>query len=237
MYMKYQNMDSFKEKIKDINTVVIPIGMIEAHGHHCSLATDILIPSKFCEILNKEIGDSIMIAPAVNYGHSWALSPYPGTINVSMEAFSNYVKEIALEFIRNGFKNIVLLNGHGGNASALSPVAEAIANNDGVSVTFHWWIDFKEEILKITEGQGHAGEDETSAVLAIDESLVDMSKATSNNININGRILFKDFGKLIYKDALSGDATKATKEKGEQIYTSVSKRMIEIIKDVQSKNY
>lgn len=237
MYMKYMNMDNFEEKIKDINTLIIPIGMIEAHGHHCPLGTDILIPNKFCEIIESKIGDKVIIAPEINYGHSWALSVYPGTINVSTEAFMNYVREICIEFIRNGFKNIVLLNGHGGNISALRSVNEAIADNDGVAIAFNWWVDFKDEILKITEAQGHAGEDETSAVLGIDESLVDMSRATRNEINIKGNIYFKDFGKVVYKDALSGDATKATKEKGDKIYKVVSDKMIEIIEMVQDNKY
>ncbi|WP_202709149.1 creatininase family protein [Sporosalibacterium faouarense] len=237
MYMKYMNMDTFKEKTSTVDTVIIPIGMIEAHGHHCPLGTDILIPNKFCEIIEDKIGDKVIIAPEINYGHSWALSVYPGTINVSTEAFTNYVKEVALGFVANGFKNIILLNGHGGNISALRPISEAIADNNSVAVVFNWWVDFRDEILKITEGQGHAGEDETSAVLAIDESIVDMSKATSNEIKIKGSIYFKDFGKIIYKDALSGDATKASKEKGEEIYKSVSKRIIEIISDVQKGEY
>lgn len=105
MYMKYMNMDSFEEKIHDIYTIIIPMGMIEAHGHHCPLATDILIPNKFCEITEDKIGNKVIIAPEINYGHSWALSVYPGTINVSIEAFINYVRDISLEFIRNGFKN------------------------------------------------------------------------------------------------------------------------------------
>lgn len=237
MYMKYMNMDEFEEKSKSIDTVIIPIGMIEAHGHHCPLGTDILIPNKFCEIIEEKMGNKVIIAPEINYGHSWALSVYPGTINISTETFSNYVKEVALGFVYNGFKNIVLLNGHGGNISPLRPVSEAIADMDGVAVVFNWWIDFKKEILTITEGQGHAGEDETSTVLAIDESIVDMSKATSNTVKLEGNIYFKDMGEIIYKDALSGDATKATKEKGKKIYSLVSEKMIQIISNVQNHKY
>lgn len=237
MYMKYMNMDSFKNKLKTIDTVIIPIGMIEAHGHHCPLGTDILIPNKFCEIIESKIGDKIIIAPEINYGHSWALSVYPGTINISTDAFTNYLKEVVFGFINNGFKNIVLLNGHGGNMGALRPVSEGIADKGAVAIVFNWWVDFKDEILQITDGQGHAGEDETSAVLAIDESIVDMSKATKNEINMKVKIYFKDFGKVVYKDALSGDATKATKEKGEKIYKNISEKMIEIIKHVQDTEY
>jgi len=237
MFMKYMNMDSFEKKLKKIDTVIIPIGMIEAHGHHCPLGTDILIPNQFCKLIDEKLGDKIIIAPEINYGHSWALSVYPGTINISTETFTNYVKEVALGFVDNRFKNIVLLNGHGGNIGALRPVCEEIADKGGVAVVFNWWVDFKDEILKITDGQGHAGEDETSAVLAIDESIVDMSKATSNEVTMKGKIYFKDLGKVIYKDALSGDATKATKEKGEKIYDSVSKKIIEIIESVQNNEY
>ncbi len=237
MYMLHMNMDTFKKQTKNINTVIIPIGMIEAHGPHCPLGTDILIPNKFCGIIEGTIGNNVIIAPEINYGHSWALSVYPGTINISTEAFSKYVEEVALGFISNGFKNIILLNGHGGNISALTRVCEVIADKSGVAVLINWWVDFKDEILKITDGQGHAGEDETSTVLAIDEALVDMTKATSNEVTPKGKIYFKDFGKIIYKDGLSGDATKATKEKGEKIYEAVSAKIIELIRNVQNNKY
>lgn len=76
-------MSSFQEISKEIDTVLIPIGMIEAHGPHCSLATDILIPREFCRRLDKVIGDSILIAPEIPYGHSWGLALFPSTIDVS----------------------------------------------------------------------------------------------------------------------------------------------------------
>jgi creatinine amidohydrolase len=104
-------------------------------------------------------------------------------------------------------------------------------------IIINWWLDFSKEILTITEGQGHAGEDETSAVLYYDESLAEMDKAMKNVKKPLMRVYFKDRGKVLYENAMSGDATLATKEKGERIFKLLADRMVETILQVREGKY
>lgn len=237
MYMVNVTSDNFSKKVKSIKTIVVPIGSVEAHGHHLPLGTDIFSPRVFCNMLEEKISDLIWIAPEIPFGQSYDLSIYPGTIHVPTEVLAQYIYEVGRSLFENGIKNIIFLNGHGGNVNALNLASEKLMALGVAALTINWWVDYSKDILTITEGQGHGGEDETSAVLFYNESLVEMDKAIDNNRKPTMRMYFKDRGKVIYKDALSGNSTLATKEKGEKIFSLVSDRIIETINMVISETY
>jgi len=219
MDMMTINLKDFKEIQKTVNTVLLPIGMIEAHGPHCALGTDVLIPREFVRRLEKERGNRILMAPEVSYGHSWGLAPFPGTIDISANAFGNYVFEICKGFYQNGFENIILFNGHGGNISSLDIVTEKLADIGVRTLTINWYIDYREDIKKIALNPGHAGEDETSLVLAINEKYAFTEGVGSHEIPLAKRFRFKNGGATLYPEAFSGNAEDATAEKGEQLYS------------------
>lgn len=221
MYMKDLNSSQFKELQTNNDTVILPIGMVEAHGPHSSLATDILIPREFIRRLEPVIGSKVLVAPEISYGHSWENAPFPGTINISSEVFGKYVSEVAKEFYRHGFKNIILFNGHGGNRNALKVVTEDLAQLGATVLTVDWWVDYRDEIMKITKSPGHAGEDETSLVLAIDKNLADVSLVGHHEVTLPRKLVYKNWSKDAFPDAYFGDAGSATAEKGERIYDAL----------------
>lgn len=233
MYMLYMNMDRFSETVKTVDTAVIPIGMTEAHGHHCPLGTDVIIPRRFLELIDQRLGDQLMIAPEIPYGHSWNLSPYPGTVDIPADVFGEYVFQVGKGLAKWGIKKLVLFNGHGGNAPALSAVMERLADMGLTVMLINWWLDYSAEIRTICEGQGHAGEDETSSVLAIDESLVDMTKANVNWNKAIANVKFPSISLRTLAYAQTGDATKATKAKGEAIYALVTDKIVTLLERLQ----
>ncbi|WP_391207877.1 creatininase family protein [Psychrobacillus sp. L4] len=232
MYLMDLNASKFNEVKQTVNTILLPIGMMETHGPHATLGTDVWIPREFVKRLDKIIGEKVIMAPEVAYGHSWALAPHSGTFDISSEAFSNYVYEIGKEFYRNGFTNLILFNGHGGNIPSLAIVTEKLADMGVNTLTINWWMDYREDILTITSKPGHGGEDETSLVLAIDENLADLSLAGDFSIEYNRKLKYKDMGKVLYKDGYMGDAASATPEKGEVLYQLLTNLILEDIKDL-----
>jgi creatinine amidohydrolase len=237
MYMANYTSDNFKANVSKSNLVVIPIGSLEAHGHHLPLGTDIFSPRLFCSKLEEKIGDEIWIAPEIPYGQSYDLTVYPGTIDVPSQVFAEYVYWVGKGMYENGMKKLILLNGHGGNNTALNLAAEMLEKIGMDVLVMNWWLDYSAEIKAITGAQGHAGEDETSAILYYDASLVKMDKATKNLNKPLLRVKYKGSAKCCYRDALSGDATKATYEQGEKIFASVLESMIRDIKIVESGVY
>lgn len=237
MYIADFTQDDFKENLKKSDLVIVPIGSLEAHGHHLPLGTDMFSPRLLCRKINDAIGSEVWIAPEIPYGQCFDMSEYPGTVSVSTETLAAYVYEVGKGLYKNGLNKILFLNGHGGNITALNLASEKIVMLGADIITVNWWLDYSKEILTITQGQGHAGEDETSAILYYDEKLVHMDRAGKNIKTPLYRVYFKDRGKTIYKDALSGDATLASKDKGEKIFELLTQKLVSLICDFKAGRY
>jgi len=146
------------------------------------------------------------------------------------DALKAYVAEILREFAREGFRRLVLLNGHGGNHSPLILAAEEVAGEFDVEVwLIDWWIDFREEILEVCSSQGHAGEDETSVILAIRPELVRMEEAKGERRTKKVRVIRRDIGFELFPDGVNDDPRNASAEKGEAILERVSERIAELL--------
>lgn len=223
MYLTDLSLHRFVEVTEEqgVDTVLIPIGMLEAHGEHCALGTDTLIPREFVRRLEALVGDKVVMAPEIPYGHSWGLAPFPGTLDVPGRVFADYVTAVGEQLFEQGFRNIVLFNGHGGNTSALSFVSERLADIGAIVLTINWWVDYRDLIVQHAPAFGHAGEDETSCVLAIRESLVEMEHAHRHIESISRKLKFTGMQKWSYPNANNGDATVATAAKGEAIYEAL----------------
>lgn len=237
--MKIINVTSenFSKSVEKSNIVIVPIGSLEAHGKHLPLGTDIFSPRMICEGLDKKIGEKIWIAPEIPYGQSDYLAQYPGTVTIPSEVMAEYLYYVGKSLFNNGLTKIILMNGHGGNITALKLAAEKLARIDATVVIVNWWLDYSNEILNITETQGHAGEDETSAMLYYDEKLVEM-----NNLNINlykplYNVYFKDRGSVVLKNAITGNPTLASKEKGEKIFNILEDKLVDLIEYLTNEKY
>lgn len=237
MYIVNYTSDDFKSNLQKTDLVIIPVGMVEAHGHHLPLGTDIFSPRLFCSMIEKRIGDKVWIAPEIPYGQSFDLSFYPGTFSVPSEILAEYAYCIGKSMFANGLKKLIFMNGHGGNVTALNLAGQKLVELGMDVMISNWWLDYSREILTVTEGQGHAGEDETSAILYYNEELVQMDKAVKNNKKPLLRINYIDRGRILYEDALSGDPTLATKDKGKKIFKLLTDRMIETILQIREGKY
>ncbi len=170
--MQYMNWVDFKKAVPQrIKTAILPIGTMEAHGI-IPLGTDNIIP----EHIAMEIADKIdaIIAPTLNYGITRSLLPYPGSITLKEETFVSIVQEVAYGLADNGFKTIILMNGHGGHIEELKQVAHNLwLQKKTKSIIIHWWFLTEHLVKKIWgEAGGHAGLDETAMIFAIDRGLV-----------------------------------------------------------------
>lgn len=237
MYMVDVTSDDFKKNLEKSQLVIVPVGSVEAHGHHCPLGTDIFAPRLFCKMLNERMGDEIWIAPEVPFGQSYDLSVYPGTINVPSDVFSEYLYWVGKGLYDNGMRKLVFLNGHGGNRTALNLATEKLVKIGMDVFVSNWWADYMDDIVKITGERGHAGKDETSAMLYYDESLVKMEVAAKNYNKAKINVSFKGSAKVLLKDAVLGDSTTATKEFGEKIFKAVTDDLERDVRILQSGVY
>jgi creatinine amidohydrolase len=166
------NWMEFKELVPEkIDTVILPVGTIEAHGV-TNLGTDVSIPVFIAEKIAEDL--NAIIAPPVYYGITRTLYSYPGSLTVSSPVFESYLTEIMLSLADKGLVRIVVINGHGGHIDELKNAAMKVHREKKAKVAvIHWWILCEELTRKFFgETGGHAGLDENAAVLAIDKDLV-----------------------------------------------------------------
>lgn len=159
-----------------INTVLLPTGTLEPHGV-ANNGADNTAP----EAMARDIAlrTNSMIAPTLPYGMTGSLAAYPGAFKMSEAAYRPFVKEILEGLVKTGFKNIIILNGHGGGQTAvLQDVAAEVANEKNVrTLVINWW-SFASDVTQEVFGEdgGHAGWNETAYIQAIDPKLVDETK-------------------------------------------------------------
>ena len=105
----YLNHNELKKLVPgEIDTAIVPIGTIEAHGI-TPLGTDVIIPEAMAERIGPEV--NAIIAPAVPYGITRGLVGHPGTISIRPDVFRAYVGDLLRSLADIGFAKIVVLNG------------------------------------------------------------------------------------------------------------------------------
>jgi creatinine amidohydrolase len=150
-----------------IETVLIPTGTLEPHGVLPN-GSDNIVP----EAMARELAGRLnaLIAPTLNYGVTGKLDGFPGTFSVSPETYEALIADILTGLARNGFENLIVLNGHGGPQTAiLQRVAEEVGREERVrTLVTNWWAVAGEITLEVFgEDGGHAGNNESAYVQAV----------------------------------------------------------------------
>ena len=171
--MERINWIEFREWVPaKIQTVLLPLGTLEPHGVAPN-GTDILAPVAMAREIAPRV--NAMVAPAVPYGFTGILDAYPGSFTIPEDAFRGYVRAVLAGLAKNKFKNIILLNGHGGGQTAvLNALAQEVGRDTGTRIlVVNWWSYCSDVTLDVFgEDGGHGAENETAYVLANDPALV-----------------------------------------------------------------
>ena len=161
--------------------IVIPVAAIEQHGHHLPVATDTLLLTEIVRRVEESIGDQILTAPVQWFGNSDHHLDFGGTLSAPPRVFLDMLNGVINNFLSEGFKRIVILNGHGGNdVPAKQALFEIRQEHRGrndllLAMTTYWslgtepWQDCP--VIHQRE-MGHACEWETSMIMVIRPDLV-----------------------------------------------------------------
>ena len=159
-------------------TVLLPTGTLEPHGV-INNGADNTAPFALAKTIARRT--NAMIAPTLPYGITGSLEAYPGAFQITEAAYRPFVKQILEGLVKNGFRSIIVVNGHGGGQTAvLQSVASEVAIEKHVrTLVINWWSFASDETKEVFgEDGGHAGNNETAFIQAIDKSLVHPEKYT-----------------------------------------------------------
>jgi creatinine amidohydrolase len=225
------------EKVLTPDTiVVIPVGAeSKEHGPHLKLKNDWLI----AEYLKHEVltRTNVVIAPTVNYHYYPAFVEYPGSTTLRLETARDMMVDIVHSLARYGPRRFYALNTGVSTMRALRLSGEALAA-DGIEFRFTDILkvaEATEKQIKEEEGGTHAEEIETSLMLFIAPSSVEMKKAVKDYHPGKGGGLSRDSnGKGDYSaSGIFGDATLATRKKGETMVHAIVDGVLKEIEDLR----
>lgn len=208
--------------------VLIPLGAgAKEHGPHLRLDND----ARMAEYFARRITDQcdVIVAPTITFGYYPAFTGYPGSIHLRLETARDLILDICGSLAAHGVRRFYVLNTGVSTVRALAPAAEMLA---GQGIVLHYTDvlsvgGVRAQAVEQQAGGTHADEGETSAMLYIDPSRVDMTKAVCDYHPGQGPLTRRADGTGVYSaSGVYGDATLATRDKGAVIVEAMLEGML-----------
>jgi creatinine amidohydrolase len=234
---------------KQRGVVILPIGAIEQHGAHLPVGTDTVQVMHVLDAALNLLGADVPAwrIPALPYGKSTEHEMFAGTLSLSASTLMAVMHDIAHSVARAGFRRMAFVNGHGGNVAVIDAAARDIRAATGL-MTFclhpSLFVDAPFAITAEERKHGiHAGELETSLMLAVAPATVDMSRAIRHFPDFpQATAPFGLFGAASAvwltpdwsPSGVFGDATIASAEKGRAILAAGAAKLAALLRDISA---
>ena len=131
------NWMQVEEHVKRDQRAVLPLGSTEQHGL-LSLCVDVILAERVAVEAAQAL--EVPVFPVISYGFTPSFVDYAGTVTLRLSTLCALMCDVLDSVVRSGFRNIVVVNGHGGNTPAHGAILEWLDRNRGVQVKWHnWW--------------------------------------------------------------------------------------------------
>ena len=222
---------------------IIPMGVIEKHGAHLPLGTDVYTARDVSHRAAEK--EYCIVYPYYFVGQIFEAKHQPGTISYSNELQYKFLEETCEEISRNGIKKIILNNSHGGNPSFLQYFCQSqlAKQKDYAVYLFTPSVDAETQakissIRKTTTG-GHADEVESSTMMAIRPDIVKPDRAITESGDDMNRLKIDNVYTGIwwyakYPNHYAGDAKDANAALGEIALKQRAEQLAEVVKAVKA---
>jgi len=223
--------------------VIVPVASMEQHGPHLATGVDIVLGTGVAHATARRIaeaGQAVLVTPCVWTGLAEHHMAFGGTVTLDYEAFAGVLRGIVRSAARCGFRRVMLLNGHGGNAEAIAVAATAFSVEFGIRVAggTYWHVvpEVIGPLLERQPGLMHACEAETSMMMHLMPEAIRHDRLAEAHGPFSTRVEGQPPGLAIrrsFRDisetGVIGDARAATPEKGQKLLAAISARMAEIL--------
>lgn len=137
MRIAEMNWMQVEDYLKRDDRCVLPLGSTEQHAY-LSLCVDNILAERIAVEAAEAL--DIPVFPVLNYGVTPYFRAYPGSINIRVQTYLSIIRDVLDSLAEQGFRRILIVNGHGGNSVAQAYLIEWMADNPGCVIKFHnWW--------------------------------------------------------------------------------------------------
>jgi creatinine amidohydrolase len=230
---------------KSEKTCILPFGILEKHGPHSPLGTDLIHVREWTARATKQ--EYAVVFPDYFYGQINEARQQPGTFALPSRVIFDLLEATCDEIARNGFTKIVILNGHGGNPEFIQFFMQSFLNKRHNYVIYFYTpeedAEFAKEYNKMHKSDQstdqHAGERETSTLLYLRPDLMRMDRADKQSganqkrLNLVG-LYTPIWWYAAYPNHYAGEGAKATTEFGKFITDHEISSFIKVLKEVKA---
>ncbi len=233
-----------RERAEAGHVVIIPVGVIEQHGHHLPVDTDAFIPQEITlEAARRD--PEILAGPTVPFGYTPSNKNFPGSISLSIDTWMALIRDVVRSVARHGFTRIAILNGHGGQVTLSRLTSAMLQVEDGIPVVALDWVGLVVEDMARLFGDeklsgsrvGHAGAVETSMNLHLRPELSDQGSRETHLGPSKPEFVSRVGGYLqtpreeLSPSGVMGDPQLASAEKGAELFELAVDRLCTFAKD------
>lgn len=198
--------------------VIIPIGLVEAHGAHLAVSVDLDTAEYFSRRLAEATG--AILAPALPYGYADEMAEYPGTMGVTAATLTAVYRDIACGLCAQGFTRQLWLSGHGANAVPFNAALEQIWARFPAARINYWnyWTE-----AGVT-GVSHADRIETEIALAVG-TVAHMDRVRDHRLAKPWYRIRSRYALQPDSGGINGVPSQARREQGEAIVATVVEKL------------
>lgn len=246
--MKYAEMNAreLKQVSREETLVILPIAAVEQHGPHMPTATDTIICTAVAEQVEQNLKDTILLLPTLWLGAGQHHLRWGATLTSRVENYETLLCEICESLLDDGYRRILILNGHGGNIGPMQISLRRLQINyqNCQLMAASYWSIAEEEIASLLEGEcktlGHACEAETSLIMHLRPELVQKSEI-ENFIDyapdvVNGVYICRDMFQRTQKGA-TGRPDLASAGKGAKMLTAIVEKVVKVILNLSQEPF
>ncbi|HHY51206.1 MAG TPA: creatininase family protein [Alphaproteobacteria bacterium] len=248
--MRWEEQTAAELAAKDRTRTVIclPLGSVEQHGHHLPVGTDTMLAQAVVLKAAEELED-VLVLPPPWYGFSAHHMRFAGSVTLRAETLMALCEDIVGSVVRHGFRRILIVNGHGGNAGIIDVLAATLGHRHyGLAriATLTYFTLAREAIAALRRsapgGMGHACEFETAMMQVVKPETVHLERAATTYPDPGSRYLttdllggqavrvYHDFADLSPTGTL-GDPSLATPQAGERFFAASVEALRAFIED------
>lgn len=182
--MYEMTVEEVRNGLRETQTVILPVGVVEQHGYHMPLSVDIHNAEQISAEASRKTG--CFVAPCMHYCFSGGT--LPGTINISPSTFTQVLMDIYRSLVLQGFKNIIVLLGHGGTESTQAAKDSALVFQrlspevTGITISVMGFWELSDTYMNaFAERDYHAAKYETSLMLYWKPEMVRMDRLQTDD--------------------------------------------------------
>lgn len=215
-------------------TFVLPVGILEEHGPHLPLGTDIFQAEAVVREAAARTGSVVL--PTLNYGNCHSTRPFPGSISLSFDTVRQVGVEILSELARHDVASVAIVSGHagGGHMRALKEAGRDVIAEEPemtVALTSEWAVLFEHggetvDGVEVPSADGHAGTMETARMLDLRPDLV--GQPPGEHLPQEDAFVLTPTPETALPDGYIGDPSQASDELGAVLHDIAVEALAEL---------